>query len=199
MWIFGVNTVFQIYPKFPIWKWSFESKVESGGGGGGGGWGAQLKPRGHLWIISWLYISADSFTTFSFLSKFYIIFPSTGKTYSIHVIGKGVCRTNTTRIVANCDKMIRENTNRAGTEIENQIHEKSTPPGSVRRSPIQVLTGLAQLNFIEKRELFVSTGYGQTCGSVQNKHFINLIICIWLPPWGAGLLFPHYYPSELLL
>ena len=31
-----------------------------------------------------------------------------------------------------------------------KIHEKSTALGIVRRSPIQALTGLALLNFIEK-------------------------------------------------
>ena len=31
-----------------------------------------------------------------------------------------------------------------------QISKKSTAPGSLRRSPIQVLTGLALFNFIDK-------------------------------------------------
>ena len=35
-------------------------------------------------------------------------------------------------------------------EEEKKINEKSAAPGSVRRSPIQALTGLALLNFIEK-------------------------------------------------
>ena len=40
----------------------------------------------------------------------------------------------------------------AGTEKEEEEkkHEKSIAPASVRRSPIQALTGLALLNFIEK-------------------------------------------------
>ena len=35
-------------------------------------------------------------------------------------------------------------------------------------------------NFIimKRRELFVSTLHGQTCRSVENKHFIKLTICI---------------------
>ena len=35
-------------------------------------------------------------------------------------------------------------------KTQKEIHEKSTAPGSIRRSPIQILTGLALLNFIEK-------------------------------------------------
>ena len=31
---------------------------------------------------------------------------------------------------------------------------------------------------MKRRELFVSTLHGQTCRSVENKHFIKLTICV---------------------
>ena len=54
------------------------------------------------------------------------------------------------------------------------MHEKSAALGSVSL-PIEELTGLAlPLTPLKRRELFVSTRYGQTCRSVLNERFIIL-------------------------
>ena len=69
-------------------------------------------------------------------------------------------------------------------------HEKYTTPGSVGRSPSHVLTGLALLNFNEKTRA-LSTLYGQTCRSVENRHnFINLTACIEEPGYVLLIMIP---------
>ena len=80
------------------------------------------------------------------------------------------------RIIAMSDKLMRKKkiSRYRKRERKEKIHEKSAALGSVS-STIEELTGLAlPLSPLKRRELFVSTRYGQTCRSVLNERFIIL-------------------------
>ena len=71
-----------------------------------------------------------------------------GKTKRNHGLGKGFCRAHANRIIAMSDKMTIKKVRRRGKKKKKK--KKSAVDGSVRRPPIQVLTGFALLNFTEK-------------------------------------------------
>ena len=71
-------------------------------------------------------------------------------TYRNHGLGKGVCRAHANRIIAMSDKMTtKKKVSRQGEKKKKELY-KSVAAGSVRRLPIQVLTGFTLLNFTEK-------------------------------------------------
>ena len=144
MWILRVNTVSQTYPKF-IMKLNCWVKT---------GVGANLEaPKPPL--NSSMAIHIRWLTTF-FKVLYYLPIYNKDISETCHGIGKGVCRTNANRLIAEWQKDEKKNQKQKAEQAQKKTttkkkkHEKSTAPSSVRHSPIQVLTGLALLNFTEK-------------------------------------------------
>ena len=97
----------------------------------------------------WLWHSLDFSLTF-FL--YYLSIYSKDISETCHRIGKGICRTNTNRLIAEWQKGEKKKSKKKKNRHRKRkkIHEQSTTHSSVRRSLIQVLTGWALLNFTEK-------------------------------------------------
>ena len=135
MWILRINTVSQFYPKFTM-KLNFWVKT---------GWG--LEPP----LNSSMTIHIRRLTKI-FTVLYYLPIYSKDISETCHRTEKGVWRTNGNKLITEWQKDEKKNQNLKQNRHRRRkpIHEKSTTPSSVRRSPIQALTGLALLNFTEK-------------------------------------------------